>query len=82
MGDAEIAMIKSYLQPSQAMLEWGAGGSTLCYPLFVRAYFSIEHDPQWFQLVANELQRRRLAQVKLFHGNLKVIHNSLVNNRQ
>jgi hypothetical protein len=67
MGSAEIAMIQRYLKPCHVMLEWGAGGSTLFYSQFVQAYFSIEHDPKWFQSVAKELQRLCMAQVKLYH---------------
>ena len=51
MGKDEIAIIRGHLQPSHVMLEWGAGGSTVYYPQFVAAYFSVEHDRGWFRKV-------------------------------
>ncbi len=67
MGNDEIAMIRSYLRPSDIMLEWGAGGSTLFYSEFVKAYYSVEHELVWFRQVAAEMQKRTVAGVKLYH---------------
>ena len=71
MGEAEIAMIRRHLRPPHLMLEWGAGGSTVYYPQFVSAYFSVEHDPKWYGKVSKEIEQRNLAKVKLFHVPVK-----------
>ncbi len=71
MGEAEIAMIRGHLQPSHVMLEWGAGGSTVYFPQFVAAYFSVEHDADWFRRVTVELERQPAADVKLYHVPVK-----------
>ena len=80
MGKDEIAIIRGHLQPSHVMLEWGAGGSTVYYPQFVAAYFSVEHDRGWFRKVKEALRSKNLTKatrgknlttVKLFHVPVK-----------
>lgn len=47
MSPNEIALIESYLEPTDVMMEWGSGRSTLWYSQFVKEYYSIEHDKGW-----------------------------------
>ncbi len=47
MAEEEIALILDHLDPSQTMLEWGMGGSTLLFASRVSRYRSIEHDRAW-----------------------------------
>ena len=54
MSNEEIDLIKSNLDPSHIMLEWGSGGSTTEFPKYVKKYYSIEHDPSWFDNVKKE----------------------------
>jgi len=49
MDRAEIDTIKKYLNKEMVVLEWGSGGSTLFFPQFVKKYYSIEHDHDWWE---------------------------------
>lgn len=55
MSDEEINLIVSNLKPTDIMLEWGSGGSTVNFPQHVKEYYSIEHDESWYQDVKKEL---------------------------
>lgn len=47
----EINTIRKHLRSTDVMLEWGSGGSTWYFPLFVKKYYSIEHDEYWYNKV-------------------------------
>lgn len=51
MTKEEIDLIKSYLGKDKIFLEWGAGGSTVEFSNYVKEYFSIEHDFDWYNVV-------------------------------
>lgn len=55
MHDSEILLILKHLYYTDTMLEWGSGGSTLYFPNFVKNYYSIEHDPEWFEGVKGKV---------------------------
>lgn len=63
MHDSEILLILKYLYYTDTMLEWGSGGSTTYFPHFVKNYYSIEHDKEWFNKVEKEIPEN----VKYFH---------------
>lgn len=54
MEPEEIALIEKYLTPKTVMLEWGSGGSTSYFGAQVAALYSIEHDPEWYDIVTEE----------------------------
>ena len=54
MSQEEINLITSNLKSTDVMLEWGSGGSTTEFPKYVKKYYSIEHDPEWFSNVQKE----------------------------
>lgn len=54
MEPEEIALIEKYLTPKSVMLEWGSGGSTSYFGAQVAALYSIEHDPEWYDIVTEE----------------------------
>lgn len=55
MPDADRTTIIKYLNADDIMLEWGAGGSTLYFPQFVRKYYSIEHDELWYTKIKDNI---------------------------
>lgn len=55
MDDSEINTIIKHLNKEDIMLEWGSGGSTNYFPQFVKEYYSIEHDEQWFDEINESL---------------------------
>jgi len=59
MSDVEIEAMVRFLQgnPARRVLEWGAGGSTICYPAYcdgLERWLSIEHDEEWYRNVLAE----------------------------
>lgn len=69
MHTSEIAAIKRHLHFWQTMLEYGAGGSTLTFPKYVRDYVAVEHDPAWHARVApGLLSNTRLLLVPTIPG--------------
>ncbi len=52
----ESNFLKSYLNKSQIMLEWGAGWSTLEFSKYVKEYYSIEHNFYWYQRVKSRIE--------------------------
>lgn len=63
MATSEIQCIEKYINGKDTMLEWGAGGSTLHFSKFVKNYYSIEHNGEWFQNVKNNVP----INVKIHH---------------
>jgi hypothetical protein len=55
MSESEIQTIVKYLKKDDVMLEWGSGGSTNYFPQFVKEYYSIEHDQNWFNEISQDL---------------------------
>ena len=47
MCKEDINFIESFLSPTDIMLEWGSGGSTMYFAPKVSKYYSIEHDVTW-----------------------------------
>mmetsp|Transcript_31005 Transcript_31005/g.73722 ORF Transcript_31005/g.73722 Transcript_31005/m.73722 type:complete len:262 (-) Transcript_31005:329-1114(-) len=66
MTKAEQRLLLSFLASNQSMLEWGSGGSTLHFSRFVRMYYSIEHNNEWYAEVS-----RRLAQNPGLYGHVR-----------
>ena len=52
MARQEIALIEKYLFPSAIMLEWGSGFSTHYFSQFVKGYYSIEHEREWYDKIS------------------------------
>lgn len=55
MQEEDIKLISSYLSPTDTVLEWGSGGSTLYFSSKVKEYYSIEHDVTWSNLLYRHL---------------------------
>jgi hypothetical protein len=49
MHRPEVDLVASYLKSSDLYLEWGAGGSTMNFPRYVRKSFSIDHNCEWVE---------------------------------
>jgi hypothetical protein len=59
--------LDAYLQPSMAVFEWGAGGSTLFLARRVARVVSVEYDAGWCAAVADRLGPLALRNVELRH---------------
>ncbi len=58
-----IQHLNHVLKPTDRVLEFGSGGSTLFLARRVSTVVTIEHDPQWGALVQAALKRHNLTQV-------------------
>ncbi len=60
MHAQEVAFIKSVLTPQMTVLEYGCGGSTVCFGGLVAAWHAIEHDAGWFRRMRAEAQGKNV----------------------
>jgi len=63
MHNDEIFLVLKHLYYTDVLLEWGSGGSTTYFSPFVKKYYSIEHDDDWY----NELKPQIPSNVELYH---------------
>ena len=61
----EIELIQSYLSDKKIMLEYGCGGSTTIFPKYVKKYYSIEHNLDWYWKVQEEIIDDKLDNVNV-----------------
>jgi hypothetical protein len=62
---AAIDFLDEFLQPHMTVCEYGSGGSTLFFAQRVQWVFSIEDNPQWFNLISDRLSAKSIANVNL-----------------
>jgi len=65
MNFRAIRWLKSYLKPDMGAFEYGAGGSTIFVARRVKSLVSIEHDPDWYELVSRALRERGISNCDL-----------------
>lgn len=53
------------LTPRACVLEFGSGMSTLWFARHARSVYSVEHDPEWAELVRRKAERRALRNIAL-----------------
>ena len=56
MSEGETECILKYLKPHMTMFEYGAGGSTLFFPRYVRRYYSVENQAHWYKFIKNKIK--------------------------
>jgi precorrin-6B methylase 2 len=62
---AAVDFLDDFLEPHMTVCEYGSGGSTLFFARRVSRVFSIEDNPQWFNLVSERLERKSIGNVTL-----------------
>ncbi|HWH71122.1 MAG TPA: class I SAM-dependent methyltransferase [Candidatus Sulfotelmatobacter sp.] len=62
---AAIDFLEDFLQPHMTVCEYGSGGSTLFFARRVKAVFSIEDNPKWFELVSRRLEQKAIHNATL-----------------
>jgi hypothetical protein len=60
-----ISYIKPHLFRGMKVFEYGSGGSTLFWLYYGADVVSVEHDPQWYNLVKNKLQSSNSVDYRL-----------------
>jgi len=67
MHPNEIQFVISHLKLTDVMLEWGSGGSTTTFSMYVSKYHSIEHVHDWYTKVDTELKNYPLLDMSYKH---------------
>ena len=55
MSNLQTNKIISYLSENDIMLEYGSGGSTSIFSKYVKHYYSVEHDSEWYNKVHEDI---------------------------
>lgn len=63
LAPAANEFLSGYLKPSDTMLEFGSGRSTLWFCSKVAHITSVEHDPVWYEKISNLLKDRQIKNV-------------------
>ena len=63
LAPAANEFLSGYLKPTDAMLEFGSGRSTLWFCTKVAHIKSVEHDPVWYEKISNILNDRQIKNV-------------------
>ncbi|MEO9145213.1 MAG: hypothetical protein ABI237_06605 [Ginsengibacter sp.] len=58
-----IDFLDKWLKPSMTIFEYGSGGSTLYFAKRVSKIFSIEHDPEWFAITKQAINKAGITNV-------------------
>ncbi|TKJ38123.1 MAG: hypothetical protein CEE38_05025 [Planctomycetes bacterium B3_Pla] len=56
--------LDSYLKPQMRVFEYGSGGSTVFFAQRVKQVVSVEHNPQWYQVVERTLYELEISNVE------------------
>jgi hypothetical protein len=56
--------LEGFLRPDHKVFEYGSGGSTLFFARRVAKLVSVEHDPSWYDLVADKLKGIKEGEVE------------------
>lgn len=59
-------IITKHLNKEDIMLEWGSGGSTLYFSKYVKEYYSIEHNKEWYWEIRKEIEKYGYSNIHLF----------------
>jgi len=62
---AAIDFLEDFLQPNMTVCEYGSGGSTLFFARRVKSVFSIEDNPEWFNIISRQLLAKSIGNVTL-----------------
>jgi len=58
-----LTFLKSIVQPTWKVFEWGSGGSTVFFGRHCKSVFSVEHNSEWIKRTANKLQAANITNV-------------------
>src|SRR5580692_4174619 len=62
---AAIDFLDDFLQADMTVCEYGSGGSTLFFSRRVEWVYSIEDNPEWFNLISERLRAKSISNVNL-----------------
>src|SRR5690606_17941073 len=63
LNRSTINFLDSWLKPSDIGFEWGSGRSTLWFSFRVQQLTTIEHNPDWYTRVSQELHSHSRSNV-------------------
>ena len=66
MNFGAINFLKKIAAPEMLVFEYGSGGSTLFWAKRVKRITSVEHDPEWYLKMKDELAKEEVENVEYF----------------
>lgn len=60
-----LRFLKKIMQKEMVVFEYGSGGSTIFFSKLVSQVISVEHSPEWFQLLEKVLRKKEISNVDL-----------------
>lgn len=60
-----IDWFSRHLTQNMVLFEWGSGGSTVFFSQHVKQVIAVEHDPVWYQQVADTLEKKGYKNISL-----------------
>jgi len=58
-----VRMLDQFLRPDMKGFEWGSGKSTIWLAQRLSSLVSVEHNPEWFEIVRQMARKNRLSNV-------------------
>ena len=66
IAPAAVEFLEGYLKPTDEMLEFGSGRSTLWFAERVRHITSVEHNPDWHRQISSKITEKGLTNISYF----------------
>jgi predicted O-methyltransferase YrrM len=66
IAPAAVEFLEGYLKPSDQMLEFGSGRSTLWFAERVHHITSVEHNPDWHRQVSSKIAEKGYSNISYF----------------
>ncbi len=63
IAPAAVEFLGGYLKPTDQMLEFGSGRSTLWFAEHVKHIISVEHNPVWYKEIASKIQEKGISNI-------------------
>lgn len=64
MYEHEYKFIENYLNPSDTLLEWGSGNSTIYFSGLLKKVVTIEHDIDWLETIKNVINGYGISNIE------------------
>jgi len=63
-----VHFLEGWLKPTDDIVEFGSGRSTLWFSQRVRSVLSVEHNKEWYESVQSRISARNISNVKLIYN--------------
>jgi predicted O-methyltransferase YrrM len=63
VAPAAVEFLEGYLKPTDRMLEFGSGRSTLWFAERIQHITSVEHNPVWYKEISSKIQEKGITKI-------------------